>query len=246
MQSARFDSLYDIVGDLTESLHLQQQAGLDTLSPAEAREITDVLDAMLRRMAMKPSPRQKDDSATLEDVRNELGECTRCKLCKTRTTIVFGQGNHQADLMFIGEAPGRDEDLAGEPFVGEAGQLLTKIINAIAMQRQDVYIANVIKCRPPQNRDPEPDEIGCCFPFLKKQIEVIRPKVICSLGRIATQTLLETTAPISRMRGKRFSYGASILIPTYHPASLLRNEAWKRPVWEDVQLVQRLLKDSKG
>ena len=245
MQSDSLESFQHIVTDLTDYLRLQEQAGVDTLSRAEAEEITEVLDGMLQRLIKQPSQPQSDKPETLEGVRHALGECTRCHLSKTRKTIVFGQGNPQADLMFIGEAPGRDEDATGEPFVGEAGQLLTKIINAIDMERKDVYIANIIKCRPPQNRDPDPGEIKCCLPFLKNQIEVIQPKVICALGRIATQTLLSTKEPISRIRGRQFSFGTSIVVPTYHPASLLRNPAWKRPVWEDVQLVQRILKDSE-
>lgn len=244
MQSTLVDSFNHIVTDLTDTLRRYHKAGVDTISGAEAKEINAVLDDMLQRLHKQPSLQQPEVPGSLEYIRQALGECTRCALSKTRKSIVFGQGNPQADLMFIGEAPGRDEDATGEPFVGEAGQLLTKIINAIDMERKDVYIANILKCRPPQNRDPVPEEIACCVPFLKKQIEAIQPKVICTLGRISTHVLLDTKEPISRIRGKQFSFGSSILIPTYHPASLLRNAAWKRPVWEDVQLIQRLLNQS--
>jgi DNA polymerase len=154
---------------------------------------------------------------------------------------VFGVGNPEADLMFVGEAPGADEDEQGIPFVGRAGQLLTKIIEAIDLRRDDVYIANIIKCRPPQNRNPEPDEVASCEPFLFRQIEVIKPKVIVALGKYAAQTLLRTDAPISRLRGRQFDYRGAKLIPTFHPAYLLRNPSSKREVWEDMKLVRSLL-----
>ncbi len=245
MRPDSLPTFYEIVADLTDYLRALQKGGVETLSPAEAQEINSVLDTMLKKSCGTRSQEAKRP-ISLKDVRLELGECTRCKLCNTRTQIVFGQGNHDADLMFVGEAPGRDEDEAGEPFVGEAGQLLTRIINAINLKREDVYIANVIKCRPPNNRDPEREEIECCFPFLKKQIEAIQPKVICALGRFAAQTLLGTTEMISRLRGRQFSFGRSTLVPTYHPASLLRNPQWKRDVWEDVQRVQKLLVSSES
>jgi DNA polymerase len=180
----------------------------------------------------------------LAAVRTDIGDCTRCKLHTLgRTQVVFGVGNPNADLMFVGEAPGADEDIQGIPFVGRAGQLLTKIIEAIGMKREDVYIANVIKCRPPQNRNPEPDEVETCEPFLFRQIDVIRPKVIVALGKFGAQTLLRTLDPISRLRGRVFEYRGSKLIPTFHPAYLLRNPSSKREVWEDMKLVRRLLTD---
>lgn len=180
-------------------------------------------------------------------VREDLGDCTRCKLHTLgRRQIVFGVGNPAANLMFIGEAPGADEDIQGEPFVGRAGQLLTKIISAIGLSRQDVYIANVIKCRPPQNRNPEPDEVEACEPFLFRQIQVIEPKVIVALGKFAAQALLGTAEPISRLRGRVFEYRGSKLIPTFHPAYLLRNPASKREVWEDMKLVRALLQADVG
>ena len=154
---------------------------------------------------------------------------------------MFGSGNPNADLMFVGEAPGADEDEQGVPFVGRAGQLLTKIIEAIDLRREDVYIANVIKCRPPANRNPEPDEIATCEPFLFRQIDVIKPKVIVALGTHAAHTLLRTDVPISQMRGKQYEYRGAILIPTFHPAYLLRSPDRKRDVWDDMKLVKSLL-----
>jgi DNA polymerase len=180
-----------------------------------------------------PSP------ASLEAVRSELGDCRRCKLHPYRTQIVFGVGNPQAKLVFIGEAPGRDEDLQGEPFVGQAGQLLNKIIQAIQLRREEVYIANIIKCRPPENRNPEPDEIAACEPFLIKQLQAIHPRLICALGTFAAQTLLKTEEKISSLRGNFHEYQGILLMPTYHPAFLLRNPGWKREVWEDMKKIKK-------
>jgi len=182
---------------------------------------------------------------TIEAIRNDIGDCTRCPLYTGRTQVVHSTGNLQSDLMFVGEAPGADEDLKGEPFVGRAGQLLTKIIEAIGMQRGDVYIANVIKCRPPGNRNPEPDEVAQCEPFLFQQVDTIKPKVIVALGKFAAQCLLRTTDPITRIRGKEFTYRDAILIPTYHPAYLLRNPSAKKDVWEDMKRVRDLLSASR-
>jgi uracil-DNA glycosylase family 4 len=184
----------------------------------------------------------KNAAEALAAVRADIGDCTRCKLHTLgRRQVVFGVGNAEADLMFVGEAPGGDEDVQGIPFVGRAGQLLTKIIEAIDLKRDDVYIANVIKCRPPQNRNPEPDEVQTCEPFLFRQIDIIKPKVIVALGKFAAQALLRTDAPISRLRGRVFDYRGAKLIPTFHPAYLLRNPSSKREVWEDMKLVKRLL-----
>jgi uracil-DNA glycosylase len=179
----------------------------------------------------------------LSALKVEIGpDCSRCKLHTLgRRQVVFGVGNPNADLMFVGEAPGADEDIQGEPFVGKAGQLLTKIIEAINMKREDVYIANVIKCRPPQNRNPEPDEVVQCEPFLFRQIETIKPKVIVALGKFAAQSLLKTTEPISRIRGREYKYRNAILMPTFHPAFLLRNPSSKREVWEDMKRVRAIL-----
>lgn len=167
--------------------------------------------------------------------------CPRCKLSKSRTNIVFGQGNPNAELMFVGEAPGRDEDEQGLAFVGRAGQLLTKIIEAMGRRREDVYIANILKCRPPNNRNPEPDEVASCRPFLEEQIRLISPKVIVTLGTFAAQALLETDEPIGRMRGRwRSAHGARVM-PTFHPAFLLRTPDRKKDVWEDMKLVRDYL-----
>jgi len=177
----------------------------------------------------------------LAAVREELGECCRCALHGMRKNIVFGEGNTRASLVFVGEAPGADEDRQGRPFVGRAGQLLTKIIEAMKMQRREVYICNILKCRPPGNRNPLPEEIAACEPFLIRQLEAIRPKAICALGTFAAQTLLKNDVPISLLRGRWHRYHEIPLMPTYHPAYLLRNPAQKRQVWEDVQQVMKLL-----
>ena len=171
----------------------------------------------------------------LRAVRAEMGECTRCKLQKGRTNIVFGEGNPSARLMFIGEGPGKDEDAKGRPFVGEAGQLLDKLINRMGLRREDVYIANIVKCRPPGNRDPEEDEVESCIGFLNHQIEAIRPEVIMTLGRIAAHMLLGTKVPITKLRGKFQRHGDILVMPTFHPAYLLRNPKDKMLVWADAQ-----------
>ena len=176
-------------------------------------------------------------------LREELGDCTRCKLHSTRSTIVYGVGDPCAELMFVGEAPGHDEDQQGVPFVGRAGQLLTKIIEAIDLRREDVYIANVIKCRPPKNRNPEPDEIQMCQPFLFAQIDAIQPKVIVALGAFSVRTLLKSDEAISKLRGRIFDYRGAKLIPTFHPAYLLRSPDKKADVWEDMKKVRSLLRE---
>jgi DNA polymerase len=181
---------------------------------------------------------------SLEDLRSAIGDCQRCKLCSGRTNLVFGVGNPHAALMFVGEGPGRDEDLQGEPFVGRAGQLLTDIITkGMGLKRADVYIANVVKCRPPDNRNPEPDEVAACEPFLKKQIDLIRPKIIIGLGKFAVQTLLQSKVPITKLRGNWHSYHGIKLMPTFHPAYLLRNPADKKLVWEDIK---KVIKEMRG
>jgi uracil-DNA glycosylase family 4 len=193
-----------------------------------------------------PSPGQesgvRSPESDLVAIKNDIGDCTRCKLCSLgRRQIVFGVGNPNADLMFVGEAPGRDEDIQGIPFVGRAGQKLTQIIEAIGLTRDDVYIANVIKCRPPDNRNPEPDEVEKCEPFLFRQVDVIKPKVIVALGTFAAKSLLKTNDPISRLRGRVYDYRGAKLIPTFHPAFLLRNPSCRREVWEDMKKVRAIL-----
>ncbi len=221
--------LHDLVAGLRHYLEEERAAGLEGWPKASG-----------------PSPRKASPSAvppssplTLEAVREELGDCRRCKLHSTRTNIVFGTGNPRAKLVFVGEGPGRDEDLQGKPFVGQAGQLLTKIIQAIQLTREEVYIANIIKCRPPGNRNPEPDEIKSCEPFLRKQLEVIRPGLICALGTFAARTLLQTEEKISLLRGRFHRYQGIQVMPTYHPAFLLRNPNFKRDVWEDMKKIKQ-------
>ncbi|HEY6190766.1 MAG TPA: uracil-DNA glycosylase [Bacteroidota bacterium] len=170
----------------------------------------------------------------------QIHECLKCPLGQTRIKFVFGTGNTNADIMFIGEAPGADEDAQGEPFVGRAGQLLNKIIEAIGMKREEVYICNILKCRPPQNRDPLPSEMETCSPYLLKQIDLIKPKFIVCLGRISAQWLLRTNETLSALRGRTHEFHGATLIVTYHPAALLRNPAWKRPAWEDMKVLMEL------
>lgn len=178
---------------------------------------------------------------TLGDIQDDIGDCRRCNLCSGRTHVVFGVGHPQARLMFVGEGPGRDEDLQGEPFVGRAGQLLTRMIEAMRLKRSDVYIANIVKCRPPNNRNPEPDEIERCYPFLLRQIKAVQPEVIVGLGNTAVQTLLGTNMGITKLRGQFHEIAGIPVMPTYHPAFLLRNAAMKRPCWEDLQKVMEKL-----
>ena len=187
--------------------------------------------------------RSKADALAV--VRADLGECTRCKLHRGRTNLVFGVGSAETRLMFVGEGPGAEEDEQGVPFVGRAGQLLTQIIRAMGFDREAVYIANVVKCRPPGNRNPEPDEIEQCEPFLMRQIDVIKPAIIVALGKFAAQTLLRTTEPISRLRGRFHRIGDIRVMPTFHPSYLLRNPAAKREVWDDMKAVMAALRDGK-
>ncbi len=182
-----------------------------------------------------------DAQMTLDDVREDLGDCSRCKLSASRTEIVFGSGNPDARLMFIGEAPGSEEDRQGLPFVGRAGQLLTKIIESIELTRDDVYICNVLKCRPPKNRNPESDEVDTCSPFLRRQLEVVRPEIVCCLGTFAAQTMLGMKVPISKLRGRFHNIEGVRFIATFHPAYLLRNPAKKREVWEDMKQIRAAL-----
>jgi DNA polymerase len=182
----------------------------------------------------------------LESLRMELGECRLCPLGARRRRLVFGEGNPRADLVFVGEAPGAEEDLQGRPFVGAAGQLLTKIIAAMGLTREEVYICNILKCRPPGNRNPLPEEIAACEPFLVRQLEAIGPKVICALGSFAAHTLLKTETPITVLRGRFHRYQGIPLMPTYHPAYLLRNPGAKKQTWEDVQQIMKALKGEQG
>ena len=187
------------------------------------------------------TPMPKLPIVSLESVRAQMGECTLCKLHKGRHTIVFGVGNPNARLMFVGEAPGEDEDLKGEPFVGKAGQLLTKMIEAMGLRREDVYICNTVKCRPPNNRNPEPDELAACEPFLKGQLASVKPEVIVTLGKFAAQALLRDQTPITRLRGQWREYEGIPVMPTFHPAYLLRSPQEKGKVWDDLRAVMKKL-----
>ena len=183
----------------------------------------------------------KDKADALEKLKAKVLKCKKCDLYKSRTNLVLGEGSPNAELMFVGEAPGRDEDLQGKPFVGRAGKLLGKIIEAMGLKREDVYIANILKDRPPDNRNPQEDEIKACIPYLKEQIKIIEPKVICALGTFAAQRLLGEETTISKLRGKFYVYEGIKLMPTYHPAYLLRNSKEKATVWSDMKLIMKEL-----
>jgi uracil-DNA glycosylase len=234
------DTFGFLARDLAARISWDAELGAHGYSAGEkAAPIAAVPTSPRAQVEKAPSP---DDPATgLAMLRAELGDCRRCKLCEGRTNIVFGDGDPQAALAFVGEGPGHDEDLSGLPFVGAAGQLLTKIIAAIGLERKDVYICNIVKCRPPKNRDPEPDETAACGPFALRQLEIIRPRVIVALGRPAARFLLGTDEPISALRGSFLETRGALVMPTFHPAYLLRNESAKRPVWEDMKKVRDAL-----
>jgi DNA polymerase len=232
------------IGVESLSIELQTRQGAAVRGEAQARQGAAVRDeAQARQGAASKDdvPQETMSTITLESIREEIGDCQRCKLAPKRTNIVFGSGNPKADLVFVGEAPGFDEDQQGLPFVGRAGQLLTKIIESINLKREDVYICNVLKCRPPENRNPEPDEVAACNPFMKKQLAAIRPKVVCCLGTFAAQTVLQTPAPISKLRGKFYDLDGIRVIATFHPAYLLRSPEKKREVWEDMKQIREEL-----
>lgn len=223
------DDLGVLTRQVLAHLHQYRQDGIDGLA------------------IQKSCPVSETDTITtanpgnLQSIRTWMGDCTRCKLNTFRNHLVFGEGPESADIVFIGEGPGRDEDLQGRPFVGRAGQLLDRIIHAMGLSRQEVYITNVVKCRPPNNRTPEPDEVQTCTQFLIRQLEVIGPKIICTLGAVATQYLLKSNVPIGAVRGRFQDYHGIPVMPTYHPAALLRNPDLKRPVWDDVQKIMQYL-----
>ena len=218
----------ELVDEVSAWLAWAEESGLQNLAPA-------------RREAEPGRSQPTVKLPLLEAVRSELGECTRCKLHKGRTNIVFGVGNPEARLMFVGEAPGEDEDLQGYPFVGKAGQLLTKMIEAMGLRREDVYICNTVKCRPPNNRNPEPDELLSCEPFLKGQLAAVKPEAIVTLGKFAAQALLREQTPITRLRGQWREYEGIPVMPTFHPAYLLRSPGEKGKVWEDLKQVMKKL-----
>ncbi|WP_395843554.1 uracil-DNA glycosylase family protein [Archangium violaceum] len=220
----------------------------EPVRPLAAREPEMLLDVPSQvRPYTGPLPGSVDgERPTLDEIRRELGDCRRCKLCSGRKNIVFGSGNPRAELVFVGEGPGADEDLQGVPFVGAAGQLLTKMIEAMGYRRDDVYICNVVKCRPPNNRNPEPDEVTACEPFLRAQLKAVQPKAIVALGKFAAQTLLRDSTPITRMRGNWREYEGIKLMPTFHPAYLLRQPAEKKKAWEDLQQVMKFFGKQPG
>jgi len=246
------EELAILATSLRRHLERRQRVGIRTLAKGTPLEVKPALAGKDNLLGGTVDDLFAENSAalqtqSLEELRAAIGDCQRCKLCSGRTNLVFGVGNPHAALMFVGEGPGRDEDLQGEPFVGRAGQLLTDIITkGMGLNREDVYIANVVKCRPPENRNPEPDEVAACEPFLKKQIDLIRPKIIVGLGKFAVQTLLQSKAPITKLRGNWHSYHGIKLMPTFHPAYLLRNPADKKLVWEDIKKVIKEMRGENG
>jgi DNA polymerase len=249
MESSDAEEFAQLVTSLRRHLERRQRIGLRVVSFGEKADSIEKTDSLIMKNENLLSGTAGDlfsessaalQAKSLKELRAAIGDCRRCKLWSGRTHLVFGVGNSKAKLMFIGEGPGRDEDLQGEPFVGRAGQLLTDIITkGMGLRREDVYIANVVKCRPPENRNPEPDEVASCEPFLKKQIDLVRPEVIVALGKFAVQTLLQTKAPITKLRGNWHNYHGIKLMPTFHPAYLLRNPADKKLVWEDIKKVMK-------
>jgi len=223
------EELAELVAGLSEWLRYQRRLGLRGL-PRQAAAPGEA----------EPAP-QAPEIFTLDEIRAEMGDCRRCKLYKGRTNLVFGEGRPDADLMFVGEAPGADEDQQGRPFVGAAGGLLNNLLSKLGLNREEVYIANILKSRPPGNRDPEADEIAACLPFLKMQIAAIRPRVIVTLGRIAAHALLGTKEPLTRLRGRWQQYDHVRVMPTFHPSYLLRAPQERRKTWEDMQQVMEYL-----
>ena len=230
---------------IAEHLRFYTELGVTGFNTDAAWRTRDAVTAPSNDSDVASSAAETDDRPedfpravwTLEEIREDIGDCTRCKLHRLgRRQVVFGVGNPNADLMFVGEGPGADEDVQGIPFVGRAGQLLTRMIEAMGFRRDEVYIANVVKCRPPENRNPEPDEIASCEPFLFRQIESVKPQVIVALGSFAAKTLLRTQDPISRLRGRVYDYHGAKLIPTFHPSFLLRTPGQKKYAWDDLKL----------
>lgn len=222
--------LVKIIGQTSTAIAQQTEYDIDVAFLSEGLEETLVLPAV--------NTARGAATDSLPALHDSYCKCTACPLGHRRNHFVFGSGNESADLMLIGEAPGAEEDSKGLPFVGAAGQLLTKILQSVHFKREEVYIANILKCRPPKNRNPEPSEVEACEPILREQIRLVRPKLICALGRVAAQVLLNTTCPLGRLRGQFHEYAGTKLLVTYHPSALLRNPSFKRPTWEDVQLLR--------
>ncbi len=224
-----------MVDIFSQVIEQQRELGLGELR-LDRNAVTTLLPAEPSR---KPSRDSLAPTKALTDFCEQINNCTKCRLHEGRNKFVFGVGYPAADVMFVGEGPGHDEDMKGEPFVGRAGQLLDKILAAIKFDRKQIYIANIVKCRPPNNRDPQPDEMSECLPYLKKQIEIINPRFICCLGRVAAQALLGVTTPLGKMRGRFMDFEGRKLMVTYHPAALLRFPQYKRDTWEDVQMLRK-------
>jgi len=237
------DSVQALAHDVAERIGWERETGVAGYPPSAGPRAPEKPSPPKRTFTLQPeraqaSSERLDPGPALLELRTEIGDCTRCPLSEGRTKLVFGEGSPHARLVFVGEGPGRDEDLSGRPFVGAAGQLLDRIISAIGLEREDVYICNIVKCRPPGNRDPEPEETAVCGRFVRRQLEIIRPEVVVALGKPSAQFLLGTDQPISRLRGRFHEQGGLLIMPTYHPAYLLRNQGAKRPVWEDMKQVR--------
>jgi len=238
------EEIVDLIGQIKMQLINSQEIGLD--APFLSK---NSLNYLKKGPQLDVAPSEENFSCnSLKELEDFISDCDRCKLGKERKNIVFGEGSPDARLVFVGEAPGMEEDLTGKPFVGLAGKLLTDIIKAMGLTRVDVYICNIVKCRPPRNREPEPDEIGTCLPFLKAQISLIKPEIICALGRISVQSMVNRDLKITRDRGEWHEFMGIPLMPTYHPAYLLRYPQAKRQVWEDMQEIMKELglKDPRG
>ncbi len=251
MSDQLYHECHEVIAQGKAILEDLQQWGFETVQPLEIdsrREedtpvIAEAAAAPYVKEMVAPVVKKVSPPVTLAALQENLVNCDRCPLCQQRNNIVFGGGNPHAQVVLVGEAPGREEDLQGIPFIGEAGHLLEKILQAMNLSREAVYICNVIKCRPPGNRDPQPDEISACEPFLKQQLALIKPEIIITLGRFAAQTLLKTSTPIGKLRGQWREYEGIALMPTFHPAYLLRNPSGKRPVWEDMKQVMLRLEN---
>jgi DNA polymerase len=244
----------NVLAEIEELMRLERRLFGETLlveaKPTKEEQVTppsrqgDTDDLLLFNLPQPAKPAITEEpwgkAETLEGLESQICNCVKCSLGETRTKFVFGVGNPRATLLLVGEAPGVDEDAQGEPFVGRAGQLLNKILEAIGFKREDVYICNILKCRPPGNRKPAQDEVSHCIPYLKKQIEIMKPKLILCLGLTAAENLLKTTESLTKLRGRVLEYEGTPLMVTYHPAALLRNPNWKRPAWEDVQAARKL------
>jgi len=254
MSDQLYHECHEVIAQGKAILEDLQQWGFETVQPLEIDSkgeedipvIAESAAAPYIKETVAPVVKKVSQPMSLAALQENLVNCDRCPLCQQRNNIVFGGGNPHAQVVLVGEAPGREEDLQGIPFIGEAGHLLEKILQAMNLSREAVYICNVIKCRPPGNRDPQPDEISACEPFLKQQLALIKPEIIITLGRFAAQTLLKTSTPIGKLRGQWREYEGIALMPTFHPAYLLRNPSGKRPVWEDMkQVMLRLESQAK-